>query len=189
MRKVYRDINNDKVRYIIYSSLSSIKKSLTDLDFSVMKLKNISESGGYVWKATDCDLTPSLFIQRLNNKQLIQHREGDVLRKIRVRIRNDAMFFLKEDKYLTASYLSLVENNQSYKKLLAEEIGKLIEKNKWWDKLYNLEQLFKDVKNNLSAVSYAYSSSIAFYSWKVEDRVIMKKESWSQYKMFRELIE
>jgi len=190
MRKIYKYINNNKVRYVIYSSLSSLKKSLSTLDFNVMKLENIHESGGYIWKAVDCDLTPPLFIDKLIKKELIQYRSGDVLRKKRANIRRDLIPFINRlDKNSASSYLTILEDYEKDRKLVAEEIGKLIEKNKQWDKLHVFENVLRDIKNNTSAVSHAYSVSIAFSSWSIESKVIMKKESWNHYNVFKELIE
>jgi len=189
MRKIYRYTEDDKIRYVIYSSLNSLKKSLNTLDFNVIRLKNIHESGGYIWKAIDCDLTPPKFIYKLDKGELIQYRSGDVLRKKRADIRKDLIPFIKKlNNKSSSSYLTILENHNREKRLVAEEIGKLIEKNKQWDKLYIFENVLKDIKNNTGAVSYSFSPEIAFSSWTVESKVIMKKESWNCYNMFKELV-
>jgi len=190
MRKIYKYSKNNKIRYVIYSSLSSIRKSLSTLDFNVIRLENIHESGGYIWKAVDCDLTPPQFIDKLDKGELIQYRSGDVLRKKRANIRKDLIPFIKKlNNKSSSSYLTILENHSREKRLVAEEIGKLIEKNKWWDKLYIFESVLKDIKNNTGAVSYSYSPETAFSSWNVESKVTMQKESWNQYNVFKELVE
>ena len=192
MRKVYKNPKDSKIKYIIYSHNSPLKKCVETLDFSILKFKRGRKGFELCWNSVECDLSTTEFIEKIRNKELIQHRDGDVIRKKRIALREEitTLFnnFRDDPGDSLSPYLEICERYHGSSRLVAEEIGKIVTKNNCWNKLYHLERILNVLYNNRSSISYAYSASLAYTSIDMEDRVIMNKESWTRYNMFRELV-